>query len=324
MADVFRVGVIGCGGIARSHLNAIQALDCVELVATADVLPERAKEYAQKYGAKRSYGSNEELLADAEVDGVHVCLPHDVHHAVCLAAAKAGKHILVEKPLALSVAEGEEMIEAAEATGVTLMVGQVMRFYAANRTARRLIREGRIGQPKNVIRRRMGFVDHKRLPPWHADPKQIGNFCIHGFGTHEVDIILWILDTETRRAFAAGRVINPVWGNEDDVTAMLELANGAMANYVQSMNARQGGHDSIFVGTEGSMFVKHDSIDLNGEAIDIPAQEGGGMKDQVEEFARACLEGREPEAAARDVMRTMRTLDAMWKSVQTGQVVDIV
>lgn len=323
MTGPLRIGVIGCGGIAGGHLRCVRELDCIELVATADMLPERARQYAKEYGAKRSYSSNEELLADPEVQAVHICLPHHLHHPVCIAAAAAGKHILMEKPLALTVADAEQMIAAAEANQVNLMVGHVLRFRSINREVRRLIQDGAIGTPRSVLRRRTGRVDHAKLAPWHADPKQIGNFCIFGFGTHEVDTILWTLDTEVRRAFATGRVINPVWGNEDDVFALLELANGAMASYVQSMNDAVGASDCAYMGTEGSITMTPNSIHLNGDAHPIPKQEGGGMTEQIEEFATACLEGRRPEASAQDCMRTQRALNAMWTSVQSGQVVEV-
>jgi UDP-N-acetylglucosamine 3-dehydrogenase len=323
MSKKLRVGMIGCGGIAGSHLKCIQELDCIELVATADMLPERAREYARQYGAKRSYGSNAELLADAEIQAVHICLPHHVHHSVGMQAIAAGKHILMEKPLALTVAAAEQMIAAAEAKQVTLMVGHVMRFRNVNREARRLIQDGAIGAPRSVLRRRIGRVDHEKLAPWHADPKQIGNFCIFGFGTHEVDTILWTLDTHVSRAFATGVVINPVWGNEDDVFALLKLANGAMASYVQSMNVIGGAWDCAYVGTAGSLTVTSDTLMLNGESHPIPPQEGGGMIEQIEEFATACLEGRQPESSAQDCMRTQRALNAMWTSVQSGQAVEV-
>jgi predicted dehydrogenase len=206
---------------------------------------------------------------------------------------------------------------------VQLMVAHVLRFRNVHREVRRLIQEGAIGAPRSVMRRRASRVDHASLPPWHADPAKIGNFCIFGFGSHEVDMILWTLDTQATRAFSAGRIINPVWGNQDDVVTILELANGAMANYVQSMNVHVGVYDCAYVGTAGSLFVAGNKIDLDGDVREIPPQAGGGMTDQIEEFARACLEGREPESSGRDCMRTQRTLEAMWTSVQTGQVVDV-
>jgi predicted dehydrogenase len=240
-----------------------------------------------------------------------------------LQAAEAGKHILVEKPLALSVAEAEEMIAAAEASNVKFMVGHVLRFRAANREARRIIAEGKIGEPRSVLRKRLDCPDPESLPLWYTDPTRIGNFAIYGYGTHEVDAILWTLNTESRRVFSRGRVINPVWGNQDEVLTILELSNGAMASYIQSLNSPLISSHCVFVGTEGLLSVANATLSLNGETIEIPPDAGRGMADQIHEFARACLEDREPESSARDCLRTQRTLDAMWQSVQTGKVVEI-
>jgi len=323
MSDVLKVGIIGCGGIARSHLEAIAKSDSIQAVAMGDNLPQRAQAYAKEFGADKAYSDIDQLLADPQVQAVHVCLPHDLHHAVCIAAASAGKHILVEKPIALSTADAEEMIAAANANNVQFMVGHVLRFRSVNQQARQIIADGRIGKPISVVRRRMGHMQHETVPAWHADPKHMGNFAIYGFGTHEVDTILWTLDTQARRAFSAGRVADPVWGNEDEVLTILELANGAIASYTQSLNARQGAHDCIFIGTEGSLSVGHTQLDLSGEIIEVEPDAGHGMHAQIHEFARACIEDREPMCSARDCMRTQRTLDAMWQSVQTGQVVEV-
>jgi predicted dehydrogenase len=323
MNDVLKVGIIGCGGIARSHLEAIAQSDAIQAVAMGDNLAQRAEAYAKEFGAEKAYSDTAQLLADPNVQAVHVCLPHDLHHAVCIAAANAGKHILVEKPIALKSTDAEEMMAAADANNVRFMVGHVLRFREVNIQARRIIADGKIGQPVSVVRRRMGYCRHDTLPAWHADPKHMGNFAIYGFGTHEVDTILWTLDTEAKRAFSAGRVAAPVWGNEDEVSTILELANGAIASYTQSLNARQGAHDCIYIGTEGSLSVGHTQLDLNGKIIEVEPDGGHGMAAQIHEFARACLEEREPLSSARDCMRTQRTLDAMWRSVQTGQVVEV-
>jgi predicted dehydrogenase len=203
------------------------------------------------------------------------------------------------------------------------MVGHVLRFRDNNREARRLIADGAIGEPRSVIRRRMGYLEENMFPAWHADPKHMGNFAIYGFGTHEVDTILWTLDTTTRRVFSAGRVTNADWGNEDEVLTILELTNGAIASYSQSLNARQGAWDCIYIGTEGSLSVGGTQLDLSGKTIDIEPDAGRGMAAQVHEFARACIEKREPLCSARDCMRTQYTLDAMWQSVRSGQPVDV-
>jgi len=323
VAEVLKVGIIGCGAIARAHLDAIAGLESIEAVALADKLPHRAEAYAAEYAVKNAYTNIEHLLADPDVQGVHVCLPHYLHLSTCLRAAAAGKHMLVEKPLALSVAEANEMIAAAEANGVTFMVGHLLRFRTVNREAKRIIAEGGIGVPRSVINQRLDCPDPEAMPAWYRDPKKIGNFAIYGYGTHQVDTILWTLDTFTRRAFSSGRVVNPVWGNQDEVQTILELASGAMVCYSQSLNSPTIASHSMYVGTEGTLSVSATHLGLNGQTVEIPTAANQGMTAQIQEFALSCLERREPESSAGDCLRTQRTLDAMWESVQTGRVVEV-
>ena len=121
MGNVLSVGVIGAGGIAQSHMKGIAANDNIRLAAVMDIDAERAEAAAKTFGA-RACTRLEDLLADSEVEGVHVCTVHNVHIDQVAAAAEAGKHVLVEKPMALSVAECDRMIAACEAAGVVLMV----------------------------------------------------------------------------------------------------------------------------------------------------------------------------------------------------------
>ena len=132
MSDVLSVGVIGAGGIARSHMNAIKANDNIQLVAVMDVDPDRAGAAAKDFGAS-TYTDLEPLLANPRVEAVHVCTPHSLHADQVVAAAAAGKHVLVEKPMALTLADCDRMIDACDQAGKILMVGQVMRYYPVNR-----------------------------------------------------------------------------------------------------------------------------------------------------------------------------------------------
>jgi predicted dehydrogenase len=107
-----RVGIIGLGGIARSHCDAIASLDGVEVVAVADLLEENRSEYMEKYNIPRGYTSHTELLQDGDVDAVAVVLGHQLHHQLTVDACNAGKHVLVEKPMAISTQQCDDMVEA--------------------------------------------------------------------------------------------------------------------------------------------------------------------------------------------------------------------
>ena len=104
MGEVLSVGMIGTGGIAQSHMQAIEANDNIRLAAVMDISSERVKASAAKYGGK-AYMDLDDLLGDPDVEAVHVCTPHNLHVDHVVAAAEAGKHVMVEKPMALSVSE---------------------------------------------------------------------------------------------------------------------------------------------------------------------------------------------------------------------------
>ena len=125
MSDVLSVGTIGAGGIARSHINAIEANDNIRLVAVMDVDADRAEAAAGDSGA-RVYTSLEPMLEDTEVEAVHVCTPHNLHGDQVVAAAEAGKHVLVEKPMALTLSDCDRMIEACDRAGKILMVPNML------------------------------------------------------------------------------------------------------------------------------------------------------------------------------------------------------
>lgn len=322
MSDVLRVGVLGCGGIAQAHLKGIEACEAMELVATADAVAEQAEKAAEAFGARRAHTTSEALFNDPDVEAVHICVPNHLHRDLAVAAARAGKHALVEKPLALSAPDAQQMVDTAEAAGVTLMSGQILRFRTANIEAKRLIAEGRIGKPVNVMRRRITLFKPEVVSSWYANTAVNGNVSIYGTGSHEVDLVLWLLDTEAKRVFAMGRELNPDWGCAEEVLSTLELSDGTIFNYIQSLNTRQGAWDCTVVGDKGSMLIGNDVIDLNGERIECPMT-SGGMEEQVAEFGHACLEGREPIASGRNVLATMKALDAIAQSVETGNVIEL-
>ncbi len=210
MESQLRIAVIGCGGIARGHLNAMKNLPA-KPVAMVDIDESRARQYAEEYGADRYYTKIEDALTD-DVDAVIVCLPHYLHLGAVVTAAESGKHVLTEKPMAISLKEVDDMIEAAQKNNVCLMVGQVLRFREANKKAKQLIKEGKIGEPCNMIRRRFGRSQEFRSE-WARDPEKAGGWVLYGYGSHEVDMMLWLFDTHVSKVYAQARKNNPYWND---------------------------------------------------------------------------------------------------------------
>ena len=134
-----KVGIIGLGGIARAHCDAIAHLDNVEIVAVADLVEEKRQEYMEKYDIPRGYQTHHELLQDDEVEAVAVVLGHMLHHQLTVDACNAGKHVLVEKPMAINLPQCDDMVEAADKNGVKLMIGLSQHFYDTSLKAKEIL-----------------------------------------------------------------------------------------------------------------------------------------------------------------------------------------
>jgi len=316
MESQLRVAIIGCGGIARGHLGAIKNLP-VKLIATVDIQEDRARQYAEEYGAQRYHTKIEDALAD-DVDAVSICLPHYLHAEVAIAAAESGKHVFTEKPMAISLKEADDMIAAAQKNGVCLMVGQVLRFRGANQKTKQLIKEGRIGEPRNMIRRRYGRSREFRSE-WARDPEKAGGWVLYGYGSHEMDMMLWLLDARATKVYAQGRKNNPYWNDYDEVSIQMELDNGMIATLNHSSNSVSGAWDTYIMGTEASMYITNEQIVLDGEKINIPM--GPAMELQLSEFFNAIQENREPESSGASVRATMEALEAAKLSIAAGQII---
>ncbi|MEA3400265.1 MAG: Gfo/Idh/MocA family oxidoreductase [Armatimonadota bacterium] len=321
MSEQIGMGVIGCGGIAGAHLPAYEAVDELRTVAVCDIDEEAARRAAEAHDVPAVYTDWGDLLGDEAVDAVSVLLPHHLHRDAAVAAAEAGKHVLCEKPMAVSLQEADDMIAAAEAAGVVLMIAQILRFRQANIRARELIGEGAVGEVRNVLRRRLGRSEGFRSE-WARRPEEAGGWVLYGYGSHEVDMILWLTQAGATDVYAQARRNNPYWNDIDELTVQMALGDGAMATYQHSLNTPFGAWGCMIIGTEAAMLVGSEQIQVDGESIDVPLDSTAAWRAQVGEFARAVLEGGEPEASGRDVRRTMAALEAARLSIRDGVVVD--
>ena len=327
MGDVLSVGVIGAGGNARGHLRGIEANDNIRMVAVMDVDAGRAEAAGREHGA-RAYTDLEALLKDPEVEAVHVCTPHNLHGEQVVAAAGAGKHVLVEKPMALTLEECDRMIAACEAAGKVLMVGQVLRHYPVNLKARELIAEGAIGEVGHLMRRRYGYFNPAGQGggerSWYMD-LEVGGVCVlYCFGPHEYDILHWYIDSPVREVYARGTESAEIYrGQKDSYTAMMTHENGAVSVLSQSVVCHGGGNDQHIVGSEGSISLTNRKLVLNGEDLPLKETAQVGMPNQIREFATCCLEGKTPDANGRSVRHTMAVIEAAKQSAERNEPVQV-
>lgn len=323
MGNVLSVGIIGAGGIAHSHMRAIEQNDNIRLAAIMDIDTDRL-EAAQKRFGGRTYTKLEDILKDPEVEAVHVCTPHNVHGEHVVAAAKAGKHVLVEKPMALTLQECDQMIEAAEEAGKILMVGQVMRYYPVNRKIKQLISEGVIGKVGHLIRRRYSYFDTSKPGSgnagWYMD-LEIGGICVlYCFGPHEYDILHWYMDSPVKQVYAQGTESTEIYkGQKDSYTALMTHENGAVSVLSQSVVCHFGAHDQYIIGSNGSLFLSADKLMVNGQEVQVDGSSAEGMKFQIHEFAKCCLEGCQPDANGRSVRHSMAVIEAAKQSAERNE-----
>jgi predicted dehydrogenase len=316
-------GVVGCGGISKAHLKAIQRIPNARAVACCDVNPGALDAAAQTYGIPRKYRSWQELLRDDAVNAVSVCLPHSLHCQAVLDAAAAGKHVLVEKPMACTLAECDCMIAACEAARVRLMVAQVLRRFPANVLARQWLREGRIGRVASVLRRRIGNSRRNmETYSWACKPEVAQGWMLYGYGAHEYDAVLWLLDTRASAVTAVGCHNRAGWGDYDEITGVMRLENGVVATVMQSLNSDEGAWDCILVGDQGTLVVRTQEVALNGQATPVPLGEDYFME-QVKEFVDCVIEGREPGPSGRNVRATMAALEGVKTALAEQRWVDV-
>jgi predicted dehydrogenase len=326
-----KVGVIGVGRVAMAHLNAAMDLrDGVELMAIADVRADRAKEVAEEFGVRNVHSDYRDLLADREIEAVIVCLPNHLHHPVCVNAARAKKHILVEKPMAMNLREADEMIEEARAHGVTLMVGQSRRFSDAMKEIFRRLDE--IGAPFRID---INFLVSFPRPPtdWWKSSEEAGGLVILLQGGHSVDTVLWLLNKIPSTVFSISRRQNPLWEGEDEANIVLGFESGELAAVHLSLSTSPDLHEAIIVGPKGSMrlfefptgktFGFSYRLDINGKTVLEGEQVPSLYTVQLREFFEAIRDNRPPIASGEEVRTTMLVLDAIRRSDREGKVVHV-
>lgn len=325
------LGVIGCGRIAQAHLAAAAHLaNLVRLVGVADPLPDRAEAAARKYDAPVAVQDYRRLLEDPAVEAVVVTVPNDLHAPIVCDVAAAGKHILVEKPMALDASSGETMVKTAEATGVTLMVGQSRRFPDAVQELRR-----RLPELGDIFRIHIAFLVSFPMPPtgWWRSMGRAGGLVILLQGSHSLDSVCWWLGRTPSRVYATATRRNPAWEGEDEADILCTFPGGIVASVHLSLSTDPPVHEALVIGTRGNLRLIERSggapfqfayrLELNtGVLMDGP-QSPSMYTHQLREFAQAIRDKRPPLASGREILPLMRVLDAARASARTGQPVSL-
>ena len=203
MRDV-KLGLIGAGGIAQSHCRSIAQVDGAEIVAVSDVVRANAESTAEKWAIADIHDDYRDLVARDDLAGVVVCTPTAVHGAPTVAALEAGKHVLCEKPMALSIPDADRMIAAAESSGKVLMIGLVLRWFHEFRKLKEIVDSNAVGEVRVARTTRAAGYPRGR-DDWYADRARSGGLAMDMI-THDYDFLRWCFG-EVDRVMA--RAIDP-------------------------------------------------------------------------------------------------------------------
>lgn len=321
--SLVRVGLAGCGRIGALHARALRAADAARLVGVVDLEPQRSAAVAGESGA-RVFPDLEALIAAPDIDAVLVALPTHLHAPVALQAIRAGKHVLCEKPMAADLDSADQMLAAAAAHGVVLMVGHDLRFSRCYREVRDAVASGRIGRPLAFTAERLSGAAGTT---WHTWIRRAGE----GSGAfdalvHDLDVALWLIGPVAEVHADGSRGPGGTW---DDVHVLLRHVNGCSSAIGASLLVPPGfPFTSSFriVGEAGTLsrrFVGGPSFHDAGEdtgllfytgerppAVLVPPapDEADTLRRQFAAFVRAVMSGRPPEDAPPEAARAALAL----------------
>lgn len=328
------VGIIGAGGIAAAHAKAYQMLGAkAQLIGVADIDEERARAFARRYNIPIWSSEDDEILKRDDIQVVSLCLPHHLHAPIALAALQAGKHVLVEKPLATSLEEADAMIRAAQKAKRNLSVVLQLRFESDVQRARLILERGLIGKPfyaevSCLWWRRPMYYENSWRGKWATE----GGGAVINQATHHVDLILYLLEMP-KRVYAEIDTVAHRIEVEDWCLATLYW-DGLKASFCAATCAELEADASrlLVLGTHGSLqmfpFRPHSRqeerhLQIAEACRAIPEQELPGHTAQIHDFVFSVLEKREPRVSATDGRRALELVTAIYQSAFTQEVVEL-
>lgn len=338
MKNKIGCGLIGCGVWGEVHARTYANSPDVKFVAVCDQNRERARRFAQQFNVEQYYTDFAELLKNPEIEAVSIVTPDFAHTDLICSAMQAGKHVLVEKPLAITVEECQKILKTRDATGMKLMVNFANRWKTPFIHVRRMVESGEIGELLMI---------NLRLNDTLWVPTQMLSWAtktnpLHFLGSHLIDLVRWVSQAEITRVYSVSRsvVLKSMGINTPDYfQSMLELTNGGTA-YLENCWIISEKAPSVwefkseFVGSKGTAFVdvshhrmieKFSSLGASmpdvGEKYDLQGNPLGHAS--VEHFINCVINDLNPLATGEDGLAATKVIVALEESAQTRQPVDL-
>lgn len=303
------VGVIGVGAMGQNHVRVYSKIKNANLLAVSDLMKGTLAEVSKEYNTV-GYVDYDNILEMPEIDAVSVCVPTTYHYEVVMKAIAQGKHVMVEKPIAFTLDEAKEMVDAAEDAGVKLATGHVERFNPAVLEAKRLIDKGVIGEVVSASAKRVG--------PFPPRIKDVG--VTIDLAIHEVDIMFYLFDSPVSRVYANMGSRLEKCEYEDHAELMMKFESGTVGvletNWLTPYKKRQ----LEIIGVDGIISI--DYIDQavkvygkNAQKVNVEHKEP--LKEELNSFLSAVINDEEPKITGEDGIHALKVVLAAMKSAKS-------
>ena len=340
-------GIIGCGIIAFTHASALKQLasEGCRLYACCDIIPEKADQYAKDHGAEKVYYDYHELLADPDVDIVCVCVPSGLHGEVSIAASNAGKAIVCEKPMEITPAKIQQVIDTVKKNHTKMQCIFQRRLMPVAIALRELVRSGALGRICMAEARLNYYRDqaYYNSAGWRGTWDLDGGGALMNQGVHGIDLILWMLDDGIESLYGKAQTMARDIPVEDTAAALIKMKSGALC-IIEGATTAYPGFSSTFTiyGEKGTVsfddqhIIAWDFIDAENapRRPDLGDDVVGGAKNPIDigiyghicllrDIAQAVREDRAPMLPPEEAALAVKVICGIYESSRTGKSVVI-
>ncbi len=332
-----RFGIIGCGRIAPRHADSLAEIQGTELIQVCDVVKSRAHHFAEKYDTEYCLNYHD-LLANQNIDIVNICTPSGLHAEMAISAFRAGKHVIVEKPMAMNVADADRMIATAKEMNLKLCIVLQNRYNPPMQDFYNAVQGSKIGR---IL---LGAVTVRWYRPqeyyndgWHGTKSMDGGALMNQ-SIHHIDALQWLVGVPVKSVFAYTATLAHQMESEDVGVVTVRFENGALATiegstitYPQNLEAsvalfgekgslKVGGtalNRKIFWKIAGE--IEHEKELLTREEVDPPSVYGASHRHVIEDMISAIEENREPQTNGVEGRKSLALVAAIYESARTAQ-----
>jgi predicted dehydrogenase len=317
------IGVIGLGAIGLKHCNALAQIERATIAAVSDV-DEKALETTTKQYNATPYNDFKKMLTQPGLDAVIVATPDDLHRDACVLAAEAGKHILVEKPIATTMEDAEAIINAAKKADVKLMVGFSLRFSPHYLHAKKVVADGTLGDVVSIFARRLNVI---------TQPDRLKGRCgvVMFLGTHDFDAMRWIVGSEPVSIYCeASTSVPSTYPIENETFSIIRFNNGVLGCahigwYLQTQHPAGRDFKLDVIGNQGNL-----NLDQMRQGVEVYTASGAkfpsigsGMFDEDRNFVDCVLDNKPSPSTGQDGLASLRMVLGALESIKTHQPVSL-